>query len=760
MSPGQQTALTQLELISSADPHALEILQVTPPAPPDTSCVVSFSLFIGDIERKPSGLKLRDREEFLLLIPKDFPLSQPSVYTPHTRFAGTSHVQWKHSICLYQSSTEYNPSDGIFGFLDRLWLWIRKGATDDLDPAGMPIHPPAVYTGKNGRLIIPTANTPEFEGVYWFGVCRLVDHTRYLEIASWHSPTDIPKGEKIAVAVLMGSPIAWEFPSNGGELFKELQDAGLPTESLYRLLELAALVTPPGEPLYFVLGTPMRGVSQGKAVQHLSIWNIDPDVRDDIALAIESPEHPQEIADISKKIRTLNQKILAASPVSWCPVIEARPETTIRRDEESPLKIFRDKSVALWGCGALGSYIATILCRAGIERIALWDKGIVNPGILVRQDFSHSDVGRSKVDALADRLHDINPSLQIDKHHEDIKRFLAGRNDGNHGFDFIIDATASTLVRLRVEIAWNDLLNRPPLATLMVDADANKAIAGVARATYSGGSFDLFRKAKMELLRRREFKPYADAFFPSEPPPPFQPEPGCSEPTFRGSAADSMALAAASLNLIARELTSESAEGSVHLISMPQAGTPRNLKFDFQPDIVCQTGSYTVRFSPPALKEMIATVRQNQRVRGRSKETGGLLWGEWDEAMKIVFVSDASGPPPDSGHSAELFVCGTIGTVEEAAERSKATRSSTNYLGMWHTHPVSSPTPSTTDIVGMTEVLTVHPSAPRTSLMVILGNHRGNDVLGVYLFQRHASKGGLQLLSYGSAWHPLGTKIL
>lgn len=761
MSPGQQTALTQLRLIASANPHALEIQQVVDADKPGGASAVHITISIGDIQRTPDGLPLRDRESFVILIPEDFPFDQPSTLTPHTRFAGRSHVQWKRSICLYQSSTEWNPSDGMFGYLDRLWLWIEKGAVNQLDPAGMPIHPPAVYAGAKGRLIIPTANTPEFEGPYWIGAAVLKDHTHYLEIASWHAPGNIPLDEKLAVAVLMGTPVAWEYPSKGKELFSELDLAGLPTQRLYDILEAATIVTPPGDPLHFILGAPMRGISGEKPKQHLSVWHLDSTVREDIAFSIEKPGEPEAITEISKRIQKLNLEILALSPVTWCPVIEARSETTVRRDSESPLTVFRDKSVTLWGCGALGSHIASILCRAGIRRLSLWDTGLVTPGIMVRQDFVFDDIGRRKVDAVADRLRAINPKLEIETHHENIARFIArGESDWTQDADFVIDATASSTVRQRLEMAWNSSSKRVPLAAIMVDQDAQKAIAGVVFSDASGGTWDLFRKAKIELLRRQEFGAYADAFFPTKPSRAFQPEPGCSDPTFRGSAADSMGLAASALNLIAKDFAAPGSGFSVHLFQAPEVGAPRTLQFSFPPEIVSDAGTYQVRISGPALKEMKATVAQNRRVRGHRNETGGLLWGEWDEAMRIVFVTDASGPPPDSSHSEQLFICGTVGTAEEATDRQKSSRSAVSYIGMWHTHPVSSPSPSDVDITGMTEILTVQPGAPRSSLLMIVGSHGGKNVLGNYLFERHAIGANLQLLSFGRAWHHLDQKIL
>jgi hypothetical protein len=158
--------------------------------------------------------------------------------------------------------------------------------------------------------------------------------------------------------------------------------------------------------------------------------------------------------------------------------------------------------------------------------------------------------------------------------------------------------------------------------------------------------------------------------------------------------------------------------------------------FDFRPDTILQLGKNEVRMHPAALQEIKAWAAQNKRIRGQNVETGGLLWGEWDEATGIIWISDASGPPPDSKHSEELFLCGTRGTKEEHLARTRLTRFSIGYIGTWHTHPISQPLPSGTDLIGMHKILTDGPLPPRKGVLVILGKHAGVETAGVYLFRR------------------------
>ncbi len=72
--------------------------------------------------------------------------------------------------------------------------------------------------------------------------------------------------------------------------------------------------------------------------------------------------------------------------------------------------------VGIAGCGGLGSNVAVALTRAGIGRLILVDHDRVDISNLNRQHYFQSDVGRLKVDALADHLRAIHPAVQIEGH--------------------------------------------------------------------------------------------------------------------------------------------------------------------------------------------------------------------------------------------------------------------------------------------------------------------------------------------------------
>ena len=64
------------------------------------------------------------------------------------------------------------------------------------------------------------------------------------------------------------------------------------------------------------------------------------------------------------------------------------------------------------GCGSIGSNVAELLARYGIEDIILWDFDEVEPHNIANQLYTEEDVGSKKTDALASLLYKINPKLK------------------------------------------------------------------------------------------------------------------------------------------------------------------------------------------------------------------------------------------------------------------------------------------------------------------------------------------------------------
>ena len=77
----------------------------------------------------------------------------------------------------------------------------------------------------------------------------------------------------------------------------------------------------------------------------------------------------------------------------------------------------KNASVLLVGAGGLGSPAATYLAAAGVGRIGLVDFDTVEASNLQRQIlYGNSDVGRPKLEAASERLQDLNPHVEVERH--------------------------------------------------------------------------------------------------------------------------------------------------------------------------------------------------------------------------------------------------------------------------------------------------------------------------------------------------------
>jgi adenylyltransferase/sulfurtransferase len=122
-------------------------------------------------------------------------------------------------------------------------------------------------------------------------------------------------------------------------------------------------------------------------------------------------------------------------------------------------KRLKAASVLLIGAGGLGSPLGLYLAAAGIGRIGLVDFDVVDFSNLQRQVLHGTpDVGRPKLHSARDRLHEINPEVQLDL-------YEARLTSGNalsifQSYDIIIDGTDNFPTRYLVNDACV-LLKKP-----------------------------------------------------------------------------------------------------------------------------------------------------------------------------------------------------------------------------------------------------------------------------------------------------------
>jgi adenylyltransferase/sulfurtransferase len=115
--------------------------------------------------------------------------------------------------------------------------------------------------------------------------------------------------------------------------------------------------------------------------------------------------------------------------------------------------------VAVVGSGGLGSPVTMYLAAAGVGTIGLIDFDVVDITNLQRQVlYATSDVGRSKVEAAADRLDGINPNVDIVRH--EVKITSENALEILNRYDIVIDGTDNFPTRYLVSDACV-LLRKP-----------------------------------------------------------------------------------------------------------------------------------------------------------------------------------------------------------------------------------------------------------------------------------------------------------
>jgi len=266
--------------------------------------------------------------------------------------------------------------------------------------------------------------------------------------------------------------------------------------------------------------------------------------------------------------------------VEWCPVSDERASVTTRRDTTRPVNAFHGKTVHIWGCGGLGSWIAEFVARAGARRLVLCDPGTITGGLLVRQNFAELDVGNGKAKALRDRILAIRDDIEVDA-------YSASIPDGTATTFFTAEVVIDATVSHGIGQLLDDLApagNRPLLA--QVATDVKTGTLGILSVSAPGkpvGANEIDRRVGEIVKENGDLEPFHTFWTDVPAKDELIPTRGCSVPTFHGSAADMAAVAASLTNLLGNHLASTEPVSGTHLIALPHSPAGPSHKF-IQPD--------------------------------------------------------------------------------------------------------------------------------------------------------------------------------
>ena len=214
------------------------------------------------------------------------------------------------------------------------------------------------------------------------------------------------------------------------------------------------------------------------------------------------------------------------------------------------------------------SWAGEFVARAGVARLTPCDPAIVTGPLLVRQDFAEGDVGKSKAEALSDRLRSLNDLLAV----QVIPGSFTLLTEGHlPDCDAVIDATVNNTVAATMSMLWTTTANRPIVARISTDrATCTLGLLSVTRPPNGPTPKSADQLAAQAVFDDSALEPYRCFWEPQVPSDELNPTPGCSVPTYHGSAADLAAATGSMISLLGPHLAAGSPPGS-HLIALPHS---------------------------------------------------------------------------------------------------------------------------------------------------------------------------------------------
>lgn len=566
MSAWQKQLLAELRTFAAGSSNEVRVLE-SAKLDADGDAVLRISLRTGAFPQGPGGLPLKDEEEFIVRI-KPSLFFPPSAEVDHARFLGYPHVLQGRRLCIYlDPSREWRPALGMAGFLNRLWDWLTEAARGAFNASTAMYH--AV-----GGVLHQADGTPTIV-VREPGPNNRVQTAQLVARSSQRLDLTYSTAQYGLRTPVM--TLASDLPFGAASTFRELlillDDPRLDRASGWHpqiapqspafLTSLLACASrnPDDSQQYFVLAVP----HPSGGPHHLLGGRLPATISNAL----------RRIAAVQGTAANIDPATVKTDiPIEWCSMSDERQEVTTRRDDSRPVNGYQGKTVHIWGCGGLGSWIAEFVVRAGADTVVLCDPGTITGGLLVRQNYLETDIGMPKAEALAARLRAIRDDLNVivaeGSIPDDPGDFLAA--------DLIVDATVSNSITSCLD-TFTPIQDGNALIA-QVATDARTGTLGIANLTAAGASqtpSELDQDAGRTVLDRGDLELYHPLWQDAADGDELIPTRGCSVPTFHGSAADLAAVAATLTSLIGGHLQLPVSTSGTHLVALPHAAAgPRH----------------------------------------------------------------------------------------------------------------------------------------------------------------------------------------
>ena len=167
---------------------------------------------------------------------------------------------------------------------------------------------------------------------------------------------------------------------------------------------------------------------------------------------------------------------------------------------EEKLNILKKSSVAVFGVGGVGGYVAEALARSGVGHIVLVDNDVVSLTNINRQIIAlHSTIGMPKTQVMSNRIKDINPKAEVTVHNCFYLPETSGEFDFSK-YDYVVDAIDTVSGKIQLVMQAQDC--GTPIICSMGAGNKLDPTAFVVADIYKTSVCPLARVMRYELKKR------------------------------------------------------------------------------------------------------------------------------------------------------------------------------------------------------------------------------------------------------------------
>jgi integrative and conjugative element protein (TIGR02256 family) len=375
-------------------------------------------------------------------------------------------------------------------------------------------------------------------------------------------------------------------------------------------------------------------------------------------------------AEHRKKKRRELKRTLPDSNVGMLYHIAERSPSLLRRISGTQTKIDEDRTIALVGCGSLGSKIGIHLARNGNGPFLCVD----NDSFMPHNNARHALIStwaKNKAELLSISIYLIGKTISMPVTEDALTVDYSKSR-------LIIDTTASLSVR-------NFLMSRPDLPSIISCNLYNKGRSGLMLTENKNKTGSLaniwaflyYQALKDDDIHRMLFSASLENVSIGQ---------SCSSQTMVIDDAR-ISLMAATMSLKIQHLLETDPQKNAEILFLQyddnySLRTVVHTVPDFIPVKAVLKREWMVFISEPLIEQMRNIMHDKS-----PNETGGALLGSVFLYPKTVVITDIINAPPDSIETPTLFILGVEGLEKKIQDTEKKTNGKVTYLGTWHSHP-------------------------------------------------------------------------